>query len=165
MNHLDFENILSDAKAIYGTLKAAPSCPDDEMLSDYVYHDLPTEEHRKIAAHIHQCERCRIESLRMKTDKDAWELMIDKFPDEMFEKLLGSSISEHDAADMSKIIGSAVSKIRDSLIRWLSPVWEPMWAGLPISAASDVPEQSHSFEMNYGEYVNISCYWQEKAMI
>lgn len=52
--------------------------------------------------------------------------------------------------------GIADSIIR--LIRWISPLWEPQWAGVPVTAG-DVPEQQHDFSMRDGN-IDISCSWR-----
>ena len=54
-----------------------------------------------------------------------------------------------------------IQPVKESFIRlieWISPIWTPQWAGQPVSA-SDIPEQSHSFELHNGE-ITISCLWR-----
>ena len=75
---LNFNVLLKDAQKAYHTLKAGVDCPLDEMLLDYVYHDIPKEESTEIAKHIKQCERCRIKTLKMEVDCIEWNYMFEK---------------------------------------------------------------------------------------
>ncbi|MEZ4527119.1 MAG: hypothetical protein R2941_14470 [Desulfobacterales bacterium] len=57
--------------------------------------------------------------------------------------------------------GSVFSRMKDNIIRlvqWISPIWEPQWAGVAVTAA-DIPEQHHEFVMREGN-IDISCSWQ-----
>ena len=47
------------------------------------------------------------------------------------------------------------------MIAWISPLWQPMYAGQPLTAA-DMEEQSICFEMDYGEYIQLKCHWQDE---
>lgn len=51
-----------------------------------------------------------------------------------------------------------LSDISNTLVKWLSPLWEPQWAGMHVSAG-DIPEQKHRFRMKEGE-IEISCRWR-----
>jgi len=60
---------------------------------------------------------------------------------------------------LSNIISKA--KTRQTLRRinrWVSPLWEPQWAG-EIVTALDIPEQHKSFT-NEESDIEISCYWR-----
>ncbi len=46
----------------------------------------------------------------------------------------------------------------ERLGQWLSPVWCPLWAGEPVTAA-DVPVQEHVFALGEGE-IRVTCTWQ-----
>lgn len=48
--------------------------------------------------------------------------------------------------------------IGDRLIKWMSPAWEPQWAGVH-ACAGDIPEQKHRFRMKDGE-IEISVLWK-----
>src|SRR4030095_1459076 len=47
---------------------------------------------------------------------------------------------------------------RDCLVRWLSPPWQPVWAGELVTAA-DVAAQEHVFALDDGE-IQVTCGWQ-----
>ncbi len=56
----------------------------------------------------------------------------------------------------------AVARLHNSLgnvIRWLSPVWEPKWAGQPVTA-DDIPAQQYSFPLEDGS-IDVSCKWED----
>jgi hypothetical protein len=46
----------------------------------------------------------------------------------------------------------------ERLGQWLSPVWRPLWAGEPVTAA-DIPVQEHVFPLDEGE-IRVTCTWQ-----
>jgi hypothetical protein len=48
--------------------------------------------------------------------------------------------------------------LRDRLVRWLSPPWQPMWAGELVTAA-DVAAQEHVFALDDGE-IQVTCGWR-----
>ncbi|QTA80319.1 Uncharacterized protein dnl_26180 [Desulfonema limicola] len=158
-----FEDILDDAKSVYNTLKKGENCPLDEILLDYVYGEVSETEFYEVKEHIKSCERCRVEVFKMETERTQWELALDTDPDKALADLLGSLGLKKIKTTGCKApeIVSGISKIRDAVITWISPLWEPVWAGQAVTAA-DIPEQGKNFEMDQGEYINISCYWQGK---
>jgi hypothetical protein len=48
--------------------------------------------------------------------------------------------------------------LRDRLVRWLSPPWQPPWAGEVVTAA-DVSAQEHVFSLDDGE-IQVTCGWR-----
>ena len=46
----------------------------------------------------------------------------------------------------------------DRLVRWLSPLWQPAWAGEMVSAA-DVAAQEQVFALDEGE-IQVTCGWR-----
>lgn len=156
----NFDAILQDAKDIWNTAKAGPLCPLDEVLFDYVYGDLTGKEYETVSDHIRNCERCHIEVLKMEADMTEWECSFNKNPDAVLADILGKSVPAQ--LKLKKEIEDIpiISKIKDSLISWLSPLWEPQWAGQTVTA-SDIPEQKNSFITEDGE-IRISCQWQDK---
>ncbi len=161
----DFEDILKEARTIYGTLKPGENCPPDEALMDYVYDELAQEECKQVLEHIKNCERCHVEALKMEADREEWEFTLIKNPDTALANALGPLglkrvLSEAGYSDHKEL--PVISKLKDAIITWISPVWEPMWTGQLVTASSDIPEQDHEFEMDYGEYINLSCCWKGK---
>lgn len=60
---------------------------------------------------------------------------------------------------LKKTLGKySLKKLAEELITWISPLWLPPMAGETMTASAS-SEQEHSFEMDYGEYIRISCYW------
>jgi hypothetical protein len=47
---------------------------------------------------------------------------------------------------------------RDRLVRWISPPWQPTWAGEVVTAA-DVSTQEHVFYLDDGE-IQVTCGWR-----
>lgn len=58
-------------------------------------------------------------------------------------------------------VSTLKSKIKKA-ITWISELYVFPLAGQQMTALS-TSEQSHPFEMDYGQYINISCYWQGKS--
>jgi hypothetical protein len=48
--------------------------------------------------------------------------------------------------------------VRDRLVRWFSPPWQPAWAGELVTAA-DVAAQEHVFALDDGE-IQVTCGWR-----
>lgn len=48
--------------------------------------------------------------------------------------------------------------VGDRLVRWLSPLWQPTWAGELVTAA-DVAPQEHVFALDDGE-IQVTCGWR-----
>jgi hypothetical protein len=48
--------------------------------------------------------------------------------------------------------------LRDRLVRWLSPPWQPAWAGAMVTAA-DVAAQEHVFTLDDGD-IQVTCGWR-----
>ena len=49
-----------------------------------------------------------------------------------------------------------------SLIRWISPVWHPQWAGQPVSAG-DIARQKHRFPIAEGGNIEVTCSWKPES--
>jgi hypothetical protein len=47
------------------------------------------------------------------------------------------------------------------MIKWVSPVWRPQWAGQFVGAG-DIPEQKHTFRMEKGA-IEVMCSWKPQA--
>lgn len=55
-------------------------------------------------------------------------------------------------------IAAASPTLRDRLVRWLSPPWQPAWAGEMVTAA-DVAAQEHVFALDDGD-IQVTCGWR-----
>jgi hypothetical protein len=58
---------------------------------------------------------------------------------------------------MAKVTAERRS-FRDRLVRWLSPPWQPTWAGELVTAA-DVAAQEHTFALDDGD-IQVTCGWR-----
>ncbi len=158
---MNFEDILKDAKNVYAVLRTEKNCPSDDMLPDYVYGGLSETEYGQMQSHVKKCERCRVEVLRLEADRRAWENALESDPDAALSHILGKKGIRALKISEGAGIPVFVSEIKEHLISWISPLWEPVWAGETVTAA-DIPEQEQNFEMDQGEYIHLSCYWQGK---
>lgn len=162
--HINYQSLLEDAKATFQNLEFTKDCPVAEAIVDYVYDDLSESSRSKITKHITGCESCRLLALKIETDRTELELMIDKSPEKVLEDIIGPSLKDKLLGKKTTAIKKSslsLSQIKDAMISWVSPTWEPKFAGQMVTAA-DITEQTKQFEMDYGEYVNISCYWKGK---
>lgn len=161
---IHFKALLAEARAKFNSLEFTPNCPVPEIIVDYVYDDLSSPIRSKVTKHITECEPCRMLALKIESDLTELEQIIDAAPEKFLGDILGppreSNLIRKETPNLSKSL-PFLSQISDIMIGWISPLWEPELAGVVVTAAS-VTEQTKRFEMDYGEYVNISCHWGEK---
>jgi len=55
-------------------------------------------------------------------------------------------------------VGAKRLTFHDRRVRWLSPPWQPVWAGELVTAA-DVAAQEHVFALDDGE-IQVTCGWR-----
>jgi hypothetical protein len=48
-----------------------------------------------------------------------------------------------------------------ALIQWISPLWQPQWAGQFVGAG-DIPTQQHTFRLEKGA-IEVSCFWKPQS--
>ena len=160
-NKIHFKSLLAEAKAKFSNLEFTPDCPIAETIVDYVYDDLSSPMRAKVTEHITECESCRILALKIEADRTELEQMIDQSPDKFLGEILGSSrdgnLIGKKMSDLNSSLPS-LSQIKKATINWVSPLWEPKFAGQVVTAAG-ITEQTKRFELDYGEYVNVSCHW------
>jgi len=104
--------------------------PTGKMLYDYVLGWLDKKDAMKIRNHFSFCGTCADEVLRI--------MRIER------------DLEEESVAWVDP----------KGLIIWISSLWEPQWAGVPVTA-SEIPVQDQSFTMDDGQ-ISISCYWRPK---
>jgi len=161
---INFQSLLADARQVFQNPKFSPDCPDGEEIVDYVYGDLSGPAILKVSKHIFKCESCRLLALKIETDRTELELMIEQSPKTFVETIMGPLVEKDSMGKMSHDLKKgfqSLSRIKDTLISWISPAWEPQFAGQVVTAA-DIVEQTRQFEMDCGEYVTISCNWKGK---
>jgi len=65
-------------------------------------------------------------------------------------------------AKLSKTLRSAkLKQAGRALITWLSPCWQPQWAGQFVGAG-DIPEQTHTFRLEQGA-IEVACSWKPRS--
>jgi hypothetical protein len=101
---------------------------------------------------------------RLEADQVLWNEMLDREPGMALVHALGSAGRKEVKSLVSRTVrkqSAFISKIKETIVVWTSPLWQPLYAGEVVTAA-DIPEQTMRFEMDYGEYINLSCHWQDE---
>ncbi len=159
-----FKQILADAGQAFRNARPGPDCPSVETLAIYADRELTKKEAKKIAAHVTGCEVCQMVVMRLESDQYLWNAMLEHDQETAFAHALGKKGQKvvHELIKKTAAKQPAfVSKIKEAMVAWASPLWQPLYAGEAVTAA-DIEPQSIRFEMDYGEYINLSCYWQEE---
>ena len=165
---LAFQQLIEDTRQTFTSARPFLGCPASETLVEYVYGNLAGKKEKEVQEHLDFCESCRMVYLRIKADELLWNDMLEQDPGVVLGQALGENgrktvnhiISIDDCPEKQRT-SRIISKIPEKLISWISPVWMPLYAGETVTA-SDVEEQSTNFEMDYGEYINLSCHWHEE---
>jgi hypothetical protein len=164
-----FTNILEDARRTFRNARLGADCPDLNILTEFSSGELIAEKTEQVSSHIAGCETCQMVVMRLEADQYFWNEMLEHDPETALSQALGRSGKKEIAAMIrraaknraTKEISSFVSQIKESMVAWASPLWQPMYAGQAVTAA-DVEVQEKRFEMEYGEYINLSCHWREE---
>ena len=125
--------------------------PTREKLYDYALGWMDQAEVRQVREHIAFCGDCAHEVLRILRIEDELEQDALEWADR-------APVSSQEPKAAFSLPTSKKSSIIDSLVRWISPLWEPQWAGQLVTAA-DIPKQTHAFISENGD-IKISCYWK-----
>ena len=127
----------------------AEKTPDltGEKLYDYVLGWLDEKEAREVREHIALCGDCAHGVVRIMRIED--ELEQDSLDWADVPPAKEDSVSQTTSEQFS---------LTDRVVRWLSSLWEPQWAGQLVTAA-DIPQQSHTFTSEDGD-MKIACYWK-----
>lgn len=113
--------------------------PPRQFLQKYIQCSLDETAAGTIRTHLADCSACACDVLRLlRFEKDA------------------ETARQRDA-DWLAYVKHAV-KIPEKLIAWISPLWQPQWAGAAVTAA-DIPEQQRAFQTKEGE-IDINCLWR-----
>ena len=162
------EQIIRKIRWDYVMTRPGKRCPSSDTLVEYVYGGLSGDDHDHVRMHLSSCEICRMVCYRARTDELLWSNMLESAPDALLSRDLGRSgirevnnmIRSHERR-RTPSLDSFVSRVRENMVAWVSPLWQPLYAGEAVTAA-DLAEQSIGFEMDYGEYINLSCHWHEE---
>ena len=158
-----FKNIIAESRQILRQARAGADCPSLDDLQEYAANQAGQMKNSAIEAHVRRCDNCRAVVSRIAADTFFWDGLLARDPGAALAMALGDRGRKLVRAMIKKNSSCAdfVSKIKEAMVAWTSPQWQPHFAGVAVTAA-DVEEQSHRFEMEYGEYINLSCHWREE---
>ena len=153
-----FRRLLSDVRQVVRNARPGADCPSIEALAQYV-----AGQDKKIGAHLQQCPDCRSVVMRLEADASLWNTAMERDPNGALAVALGKKGRKVVQSMIRKPAPTPafISQIKETMIAWASPLWQPQYAGQPVTAA-DTEIQSKRFEMEYGEYINLSCHWREE---
>lgn len=123
--------------------------PAGETLYNYVLGWLEEAEARHIRVHLACCGACAREAMRLMRVED--ELM-----QETLEAAEEPYVSLQKQGRTQP--ASPLHSISEHLVRWVSELWEPQWAGQLVTA-TDIPEQTYLFTSEHGD-INVFCDWR-----
>jgi len=159
-----FNQILSSAGEVFRNIRPGPDCPSIDLLTAYTGRELTTQEAESMSVHVAGCKACQIVVLRLETDQYFWNEMLEHDQETALAEALGTEgkkvvkeLIKQETARQPVFI----SKIKEAMVAWVTPLWQPLYAGEAVTAA-EIEEQSTRFEMDYGEYINLSCHWQDE---
>ena len=164
VNQDAFAKLLGNVSKLYKNARPGMNCPSIEILAAYTADNLSTDEKNQVAAHLIGCSSCRMVAMRFEADQYLWNQTIEHDPEAALMQALGKRGRKEVSALIRKSRSPRsgfVSSIKENLVVWASPLWQPLYAGEAVTAA-DVEEQTTTFEMDYGEYINLSCHWRDE---
>lgn len=94
-------------------------------------------------------------------EMDAAPDMLDAMPiEEVREELqaLGADVEGFHTKLTKTLRRAKLTQAGKALIQWISPIWQPQWAGQFVGAA-DIPVQMHTFRLEKGA-IDVSCSWK-----
>jgi hypothetical protein len=113
------------------------SHPSPEKLYDFALGLLNEDEEKKITAHNAKCNQCEKEVIR---------------------------IIQMEIESDEELLEWADKRPLDTRIkRWASQLWQPLWTGKVMTAASELPEQKNVFFLNDAN-IQINCSWNSKSI-
>lgn len=122
--------------------------PVGEQLYDYVLGWLDSDTEKAVRRHLSGCAVCMDEVLRIQAfERASDEDMVTETipPDSQHERQFSFDFSQ-------------CHQVVEDLIHWVSPTWQPEFAGLTVTAA-DIAEQKHLFTSQDGD-IDIRCSWR-----
>jgi hypothetical protein len=159
-----FNQILSSAGEVFRNIRPGSDCPPIDLLTAYTGRELTTQEAKSISVHVVGCKACEMVVLRLETDQYFWNEMLERDQETALAEALGKEgkkvvkeLIKQETARQPVFI----SKIKEAMVAWVTPLWQPLYAGEAVTAA-EIEEQSTRFEMDYGEYINLNCHWQDE---
>ncbi len=163
-----FQQIIHDVKQTLQAARPVSTCPTSDALLDFVYQGIQGQAANEMSTHIESCDACQMMVMRMEADLLLWNETLEQSTETALSQALGVAGRQKVRSQIrqtreKQIAGqsSFLSKIKESMVAWASPLWQPLYAGEAVTAAA-AEEQSTRFEMDYGEYINLRCHWQDE---
>lgn len=134
--------------------------PAAEQLYDYVSGWLDQQEAKEVREHIALCGDCAQEVMKIMRIEDEMEQDALDWADipPSREKSPAQAPLHPGVRTANETCAVHKDSLTGVVVKWLSPLWEPQWAGQLVTA-SDIPKQVHTFTSEDGD-IRISCYWQ-----
>jgi hypothetical protein len=76
-------------------------------------------------------------------------------------RALGADVKGFHAKLGNTLRLAKLKKAGSALIQWVSPRWQPQWAG-DFVGAGDIPAQTHTFRLEKGA-IEVSCSWTPQS--
>ena len=74
---------------------------------------------------------------------------------------LGADVPGFHAKLAAVLRRAKLTHAAQAVIAWMSPCWQPQWAGQPVGAG-DIPTQAHAFALEDGR-IELSCTWHPQS--
>ena len=114
----------------------------------------PNEDNRQALAWLEQFSR------ELDADPDILDtLSIEEVQTEL--QALGADVEEFHARLAGTLRKTKLRKAGNTLIQWMSPLWQPQWAGQFVGSG-DIPGQTHIFKLEQGA-IEITCSWKPRV--
>jgi hypothetical protein len=76
-------------------------------------------------------------------------------------RALGADVSGFHKKLARTLQQAKLARAAQAVIAWISPCWQPQWAGQPVGAG-DIPTQQQTFPLEDGR-VEVSCTWRPQS--
>ena len=114
----------------------------------------PNEDSRQALAWLEQFSR------ELDADPDILDtLSIEEVQAEL--QALGADVKGFHAKLAGTLRKAKLRKAGSTLIQWMSPLWQPQWAGQFVGAG-DIPGQTHTFKLEQGA-IEVTCSWKPRS--
>jgi hypothetical protein len=77
-------------------------------------------------------------------------------------KALGADVSGFHTKLAGTLRRAKLARAAQTVIEWMSPCWQPQWAGQPVGAG-DIPPQTQTFPLEEGR-IEVSCTWRPSTV-
>ncbi len=73
-------------------------------------------------------------------------------------RALGADVEGFHGKLAQTILTAKIHRVLDRVTQWISPIWQPLWAGQAVTA-DDIPKQEYTFQSEHGKIV-MTCEWK-----